>query len=163
MKPTIAAGVGLALLVVACAPDQLDTYGAPTEIESSAATLPPLPATTAPPARPESEDSPPVEPVTTYPANGSTVVVRSLDNSFVAAVVEIEAGTEVRWINGGRNDHNVLPVDDALDWGVGREEFTPTDEYAHVFDQPGVFPYYCSIHGTKDVGMIGAIVVTEPA
>ena len=89
--------------------------------------------------------------------------MRSLDNSFVVASVEIEAGTEVRWVNGGRNDHNVLPVDDTLDWGVERDEFEPTDEYAHVFDQPGVYPYYCSIHGTKEAGMVGAVVVTEPA
>ena len=163
MRPTITVGVGLALLAIACAPDRPDTYGAPSEAGASSATLPPLPATTLPPDREGPVAGPRAEPATTYPPNGSTVVVRSLDNSFVAAVVEIEAGTEVRWINGGRNDHNVLPVDDELDWGVERQEFTPTDEYAHVFDQPGVFPYYCSIHGTKDVGMVGAIVVTEPA
>ena len=75
----------------------------------------------------------------------------------------VEAGTEVRWVNNGRNDHNVLPVDESLDWGVERDAFVPTDEYSHLFDQPGVYPYYCSIHGTKEVGMVGAIVVTEPA
>ena len=50
----------------------------------------------------------------------------------------------------------MLPVDESLDWGVERDEFAPTDEYAHVFDQPGVYPYYCSIHGTEEAGMVGA-------
>ena len=98
----------------------------------------------------------------TYPANGETVQVRSLDNTFVAASVEIEAGTEIVWLNGGRNDHNVRPVDETLGWGVERDVFVPTAEYAHVFDQPGVYPYYCSIHGNKEAGMVGTIVVTEP-
>ena len=147
-------GICLVLLGAACAPDPLDTYGA---TDAAPATLPPLPTTTAPPAGEEPA------PVVAFPANGETVEVRSLDNSFVAASVEVEAGTEILWVNNGRNDHNVLPVDESLEWGVERDIFVPTAEYAHLFDQPGVYPYYCSIHGTKEVGMVGAIVVTEPA
>jgi plastocyanin len=153
VRRLVVAGLGLALLGSGCAPDPLDTYGAP---DAAPATLPPLPTTTAPT---DSEDQ---TPAPTFPANGSTVEVRALDNSFVAATVEIEAGTEIKWINGGRNDHDVLPVDETLDWGVEREEFVPTAEYSHRFGQPGVYPYYCSIHGTKEAGMVGAIVVTEP-
>jgi plastocyanin len=48
-------------------------------------------------------------------------------------------------------------------WGVERDEFVPTAEYSHLFDQPGVYPYYCSIHGTSEAGMVGATAVTEPA
>jgi plastocyanin len=147
------ASLGLALLGAACAPDPLDTYGDSDEVP---ATLAPLPTTTVP----AGED---IEPAPTFPSNGETVEVRALDNSFVAQSVEIEAGTEILWTNAGRNDHNVLPVDESLDWGVEREDFVPTDEYSRVFDQPGVYPYYCSIHGTKEVGMVGAVIVTEPA
>jgi plastocyanin len=39
----------------------------------------------------------------------------------------------------------------------------PTAEYSHLFDHPGVYPYYRSIHGTSEAGMVGAIAVTEPA
>ena len=154
MRRLTVGGICLVLLGAACAPDPLDTYGVTDAVP---ATLPPLPTTTSPPAGQEAEPEP------TFPANGTTVEVRSLDNSFVSASVEIEAGTEIRWVNGGRNDHNVLPVDDSLDWGVERDEFEPTEEYSYVFDQPGVYPYYCSIHGTKEAGMVGAIVVSEPA
>ncbi len=153
MRRLVLAGLGLAFVAAACAPDPLDTYGV---TDAAPATLPPLPTTTAPPA---GEDA---APAPTFPANGTTVDVRSLDNSFIAASVEVEAGTEIRWVNGGRNDHNVLPVDESLDWGVERGEFVPTAEYTHLFDQPGVYPYYCSIHGTKEAGMVGVVIVTEP-
>ena len=112
MMRLVLAVVGLGLVGIACAPDPLDTY---TVSDAAPATLPPLPTTTAPPEGDE------VEPVPAFPANGTTVEVRSLDNSFVAASIEIEAGTEVLWVNGGRNDHNVLPVDESLDWGVERD------------------------------------------
>ena len=45
---------------------------------------------------------------------------------------------------------------------MDRESFAPGIEYAHVFDTPGVYPYYCLIHGTTEAGMIGTIIVTEP-
>ena len=39
----------------------------------------------------------------------------------------------------------------------------PKATYSHVFDQPGTYAYFCTIHGTATAGMIGTIVVTEPA
>jgi len=147
----IAAGF-VVLATAACAPDPPDTYSVEAPPD---ATLPPLPTTIAPAA-----DNAPE--VIAFAPNGETVDVRSLDNSFIAPTIEIEAGTEIRWINGGRNEHNVLPVDDRLGWGVERDDFVPGDEYAHVFAEPGVFAYYCSIHGTKEVGMVGAVIVVEP-
>lgn len=108
-----------------------------------------------------SEAAPPDRTPSVEP-NGETVRVRSLDNSFRSEVVEIEAGTEILWTNDGRNEHDVLPADDAEEWGVTRESFEPGDEYRHVFLEPGTYPYYCSLHGTKEVGMIGTIIVTAP-
>ena len=139
-------------IAASCAPDPLDTY----TVDAPPETRPPLPTTIAP------ADGLAVE-VPTFAANGITVDVRALDNSFIGANIEIEAGTNVRWVNGGRNDHNILPIDESLGWGVERGEFVPTDEYDHLFDQPGVYPYYCSIHGTKEAGMVGTVIVTEPA
>jgi plastocyanin len=31
-----------------------------------------------------------------------------------------------------------------------------------VFTEPGIYAYYCSIHGTDVVGMVGSITVTAP-
>ena len=155
-----------ALAVAACAPDGPDAYTAP---ENDAP-----PATRAPStSEPESdggaadgaageavEDTDQSTPVETFPPNGETVVVLGVDNTFREETIEIEAGTEVLWENRGRNDHNVLPVDETEDWGAQTEDFVPGDEYARVFDTPGEYPYYCSIHGTTDVGMIGTVIVT---
>lgn len=106
---------------------------------------------------PPSSSSPPAASV--VEANGETVDVVALDNTFRPERIEVVAGTAIRWENRGRNDHDVLPADDTLTWGVDAAGFAPGDEYTLLFDTPGEYPYFCSIHGTKDVGMIGTVVV----
>ena len=164
MRRAALLGASLALVGASCAPDPLDTYSVENpEADAPPATRAPLPTTTTTePALDAAGESAEPESDPTFAPNGETVDVRSLDNSFILQDLEIEAGTEVNWINGGRNDHNVLPVDESLTWGIDRDTFVPGAEYAHVFDTPGVYPYYCSIHGTTEAGMIGAIIVTEP-
>lgn len=95
-------------------------------------------------------------------ANGEVVDVVALDNTFRPDSIEVVAGTAVRWENRGRNDHDVFPADDSLGWGVDVSGFAPGDEYTLLFDTPGEYPYFCSIHGTKDVGMVGTVVVLAP-
>lgn len=92
---------------------------------------------------------------------GTVVTIESLDNVFRPEVIEIEPGTEVVWVNRGRNAHDVVPTGDGPDndWGIALSEFTPGTSYSHVFTEPGEYPYYCSAHGTKTRGMIGTIVV----
>jgi plastocyanin len=97
------------------------------------------------------------------PGSGTTVDVDALDNRFEAPSITVAAGTTVRFVNAGRNDHNVLP--DAGDaWGVEQAAFRPGDEYSHAFDTPGTYLYVCTIHGTfvdgKGFGMTGTIEVT---
>jgi plastocyanin len=92
---------------------------------------------------------------------GETVAVIALDNSFRAETIEVAVGTAVNWENRGHNDHNVLPTDESQTWGAPTEAFLPGDHYTWVFDEPGTYPYYCSIHGTKEIGMVGTVVVTD--
>lgn len=108
-------------------------------------------------------DSQPDDAVT-YPPNGETADVLAIDNNFLPQPLEIVAGTEVVFTNNGRNPHNVLPEDDpkATTWGVLEVDFLPEDVYSHVFDTPGTYVYYCSIHGSATAGMFGTIVVTAP-
>ncbi|MBJ7508318.1 MAG: hypothetical protein JHD37_03610 [Ilumatobacteraceae bacterium] len=109
------------------------------------------------------------------PATGESVTVDVLDNSYRPLVLEIAAGTEVVFDNQGRNDHNLLPDSvsgdaqlrellatdsSAAAWGVASTEFVPEAIYAHVFTTPGVFTYYCSIHGVPGAGMFGTITVS---
>ncbi len=71
----------------------------------------------------------------------------------------VPAGATLTFSNVGRNDHNVLLSSGSGDWGVATEDFAPGDEYRVVLTEPGVYPYYCSLHATPDAGMIGVIEV----
>ena len=92
--------------------------------------------------------------------DGTEVEVDSLDNTFRVQNIQVAPGATVVWTNVGRNDHDVLPVE-GDDWGAEVEDFGPGDVYEHTFDEPGVYPYYCSIHGTTTAGMVGTVVVAE--
>jgi len=92
---------------------------------------------------------------------GKVVEVEAVDNVFKPETIEIEPGTEVRWVNKGRNAHDVEPTEaDLGDWGIALADFQPGVTYSHVFTEPGEYPYYCTAHGTRTRGMIGKIVVT---
>lgn len=113
-----------------------------------------------------SGDDPGIETSTSSgaPGAGQVIEIRAFDNTFRPDSVEVPLGAEVVFVNSGRTEHDVIPADqrpsDELKWGVGADDFAPGDEYRVIFDQPGTYPYYCSIHGTSTAGMVGTIVVT---
>lgn len=141
-------------VIGACAPDAPDAVGGSKIIDDDAA------ITTT---------------IATVPPNGESITIQVLDNSYRPSDYEISAGTEVVFENRGRNDHNILPdsvKDDAglnellrndsspSAWGVVSTDFVPGDSFSHVFGAPGVYPYYCSIHGAPGAGMYGIIRVS---
>jgi len=94
--------------------------------------------------------------------NGVVVEVLAIDNTFRPETLSVEAGTEVVFVNNGRNAHDVRPADGSDGWGVAADGFEPGDRYSLVFGAPGTYAYYCSIHGTATAGMLGTIEVTAP-
>lgn len=91
---------------------------------------------------------------------GTVVEITAVDNVFEPETIEIEPGTEVRWVNRGRNAHDIVPTSAGLgDWGIALADFPSDATYSHVFTEPGEYPYYCTAHGTKTRGMIGKIIV----
>jgi plastocyanin len=94
------------------------------------------------------------------PAGDSVVTVHIRDNVFVPSSVTITRGTTVRWVNDGRNRHDVTP--DAGD-AFGSRVLRPGQSYTHAFDDAGTFAYYCSIHGAPGVGQIGEVSVARQA
>jgi len=90
---------------------------------------------------------------------GVEVEIAAVDNVFDPETTEVEAGTVVRFINLGRNDHNVIPEDSDADWKVVTDDFGPGDTATYRFTEPGTYRYYCAIHGTIDTGMPGSITV----
>ena len=55
--------------------------------------------------------------------------------------------TVVRWVNDGRNPHNVKP-DEGSDFGSGN--LRPGQVVRVQVRRPGTFAYYCTLHGTPD-------------
>jgi plastocyanin len=92
---------------------------------------------------------------------GRTVKVQALDNVFgdKGADLRIAPGTTVTWANDGHNDHNIVPVDAKQDFGTDARAFRPGDSYSHTFADDGVYEYYCSLHGNKEGGMKGRVLV----
>ena len=91
---------------------------------------------------------------------GVVVRVQAQDNLFRNPVTKVHVGDTVRWTNVGHNDHDVIPKDGDLSWGVLVDAFHPKDTYEHIFSAPGMYEYFCSIHGTNAKGMVGTIIVT---
>lgn len=89
----------------------------------------------------------------------SKVLIQTRDNSYVDDYVIVKAGTPVTFRNVGRTDHNALPSDGVSFTGIEADELEPGDERVIVFEEPGDYPFYCSLHGTTTAGMIGAVRV----
>ncbi len=93
------------------------------------------------------------------------VEVAVKDNMFVPAAFRVSPGTTVRFVNEGRSAHDIFPADASQDFGqpfrVDADHLEPGEEYEFRFDIPGVYPIYCSLHGSKTKGMIGEVVVGD--
>jgi len=96
------------------------------------------------------------------PFTGDPADVVALDNSFNAEGISVPAGTSVRWVNNGRQDHDIVPAgetDASGEWGADPGDFAPGGTYEHTFTAPGTYNYYCTLHGTESAGMVGVVVV----
>jgi plastocyanin len=90
--------------------------------------------------------------------NRGHVTVAAVDNDFVPPYVTVRSGTTVTFVNNGRNVHDVIPVDDTFR-AIEPKHFARHDKATVTFNEPGDYPYFCSLHGTATKGMRGAIRV----
>jgi plastocyanin len=87
------------------------------------------------------------------PVTGVTEVAAE-DNHFSPAAIQVPAGTTVTW----EFEDRLVPHDVTADgWSSGDPQ--RGGSYAHTFDQPGTYPYRCTVHD----GMTGRVVVTARA
>jgi plastocyanin len=77
--------------------------------------------------------------------------VAAKDNKFTPPAIQVPAGTEVTWTFKDR----FVPHDVKAD-GFSSGEPQRSGTFAHTFDQPGTYPYRCTVHD----GMTGRVVVT---
>jgi plastocyanin len=87
-----------------------------------------------------------------------TVTIHIEDNSFDPSAFNIAEGTTVRWINDGRNTHNVTPTRGR---SYGSDDLKPGRSYVHTFADAGTFAYYCTLHGTPTSGQRGELAVGD--
>ncbi len=95
-------------------------------------------------------------------SGGTTVAI--YDNSFNPTVIRIPVGTRLSWVNTGRVTHTAIALDSSWAATVGKSTISMNhDDIAEYrFDKPGIYRYYCHLHGTKDgKGMAGVVVVGD--
>lgn len=120
----------------------------------------PAPQTSPTTTAPKKAEGPDLSAVTFEDGTGQdAVTVQARDNTYVAQYLEIDAGTTVTFTNKGRNQHNVYPTVDGSFTTIDTDEFEPGESAEVTFSEPGDYPYYCTLHGTKRKGMVGAIRV----
>jgi len=78
----------------------------------------------------------------------------SIDNfTFSPAELTVATGTRVTWTNNDDIPHTVVDADNPKQ--TKSPPLDTGDAWAHVFDQPGTYHYFCSLHPH----MQGTIVV----
>lgn len=83
------------------------------------------------------------------PAKSANV---KIDNfSFVPAMLRIDRGTKVTWVNSDDVPHVVRTEDPS----IKSPALDTDDAYSYTFDKPGTYRYFCSLHPK----MQGTIVV----
>lgn len=97
-------------------------------------------------------------PVERVEAVRQTVTIHIRDNSFDPPSLDITEGTTVRWVNDGRNNHNVTPSRGRY---FGSDNLKPGRSYVHTFPDAGTFAYYCTLHGTPTSGQRGELGVGD--
>lgn len=80
-----------------------------------------------------------------------------IDNfNFAPVTLTVAAGTKVTWTNHDDIPHTVVSGDDPR---LFKSPPLDTDDaYSFVFDKPGTYTYFCSIHPK----MVGTIIVKAP-
>ncbi len=95
----------------------------------------------------------------------SGVVVNLTDNSFSPREIHVPVGGHVLFRNMGVTRHNAISVDRSWSTGDSLPDIgLQTGNWAEiVFDEEGVYRFYCSFHATPDglQGMVGVVVVGD--
>lgn len=92
---------------------------------------------------------------------GTTVTIAN--TAFDPIRASVAPGTAVEWVNEDNFPHDVTSTqfhDSATQWNIG-EEVSSGGSVTHVFDNEGVYEYYCTIHGEST--MCGVVLVGGPS
>jgi plastocyanin len=87
------------------------------------------------------------------------ISISAIDNVFAPAIARVAVGGTVAWTMDGRTPHTV----EADDGAWASEVLDPGATFSRTFEDAGVFPYFCSLHGQPGAGMTGVVVVGDAA
>lgn len=176
MRPGPIVVVGLALLMAGCGGSSGDASASASRgiVVSSTNTPGPPPPTPSGPAAPVSTVLTPFATSITTPSAGASAAatpapstaasaggasgaanpnaVRIQDFGYTPPTLDVKAGTQVTWTNGGPSNHTVTANDGSFDSGTIQRN----GNFAFTFSQAGSFDYHCSIHPT----MLGTVRVS---
>lgn len=92
-------------------------------------------------------------------ANPDASQVFAYDDAFFEPIIEIDVGDTVEWLMVGDNPHNVFASD--LSWESELNMYRG-ERYERTFDEAGVVPYFCTLHGDAEGGgMAGYVIVGD--
>jgi plastocyanin len=103
--------------------------------------------------------SPSVPPATTQTQVPGATTVTIQNFAFNPASITVPKGTTVTWVNQDTTDHTI--VNDAQGSTAQGALFTSNSlsrggSYSYTFENPGTYPYHCSIH----MAMKATVIVT---
>lgn len=91
----------------------------------------------------------------------ATIEVEIGDLSFIPDQIAVNVGDQVDWV-AQTPEHTVTADDGAFDSNLFWDTVPQGERFSFTFDEPGVFRYYCGIHGGPGgAGMAGIVVVSE--
>lgn len=96
--------------------------------------------------------------VARVPSGDTVVTVHVRDNVFRPSILAVKPGTTVRWVNEGKNVHNVTPDSGRA---FGSKNLAPGQSYAFRFKAAGQFAYYCTLHGAPSKGQHATLAVGD--
>ncbi len=97
-------------------------------------------------------------------ADGDDVTVQMFDNRFEFTEIAIPVGGSVTFVGAGRAPHNAVAGDGS--WSTetvfGTLNQMDGDAATLTFDEPGIYEFFCTFHGSVDAGgMVGTLTVGD--
>lgn len=98
--------------------------------------------------------------LTAEPSAADTTIVLA-NTAFNPVQAEVDVGGTVEWVNNDGFDHDVTAAqfnDSATFWEF-EQTISDGQRVLYTFDKPGVYEYYCTIHGREH--MCGVVLVGD--
>lgn len=156
---------GGSILLAGCTGGDGGSDGTETETATPTDTTTTATTATTPANSPADSPTPTESPTQTItPTDAAGTVVTARGTSFEPIRASVDPGETVVWVNestGSYSSHTVTSAafhDTAASWSFD-ETFEGGDSLSYTFESPGIYEYYCTIHGKSS--MCGVILVGD--